>query len=1582
MKKLFSLLAAVLFAGSMMAAEVTIVASDFTATTSANYSTTKESVTVAVTSSTVTADQMRIFKNQTITISSEYAITQIEFTCTANNTTKYGPGCFEAQEGYSFSGKIGTWVGSATSVTFKASSDQVRATQIVVTREGEGGDVPVVYDTITVAEAIAIADTLADNTASAVKYYVEGFAVNVAEYSPLYGNQDFFMVADVNAPDSIFMAYRATPKKDGKAYAVLAGDEVRALGKLKKYVNGNAVQLEIDQPAVEFISEVEGDHSIPEPKVDTITVARALAIGDSIGQGKTTVGQYVIEGYVTALTNNKGEATTDGGWAQYGNQCMWVADTYADTAVTKETAFFIYQGVAQEQVTKGAKIRVTCSIKNFNGMIETAVSKGAITILEKGEEPVQPAAPDTITVARALAIGDSIGQGKTTSEKYVVEGYVISTEAFDPGYKNQTWTMADDADASSAKFKAYRCVPVYNNDTVKVLKGDKVRLCGAIQNYNGTIEISLTRAEFLSMAEGDHSPSVPDPSQEVKDTITVARALEIGSALADKEVTNDLYAITGYVSSISEKYSEQYGNETFWITDDKGSYAASTKAGAFEVYRGKPNTGAEIGLDAKIRIVCKIKNYAGTIENDGTNIVFEVLEQGADRPVDTITVARALEIGQALDSAEISEKEYVIKGYVSSIESYYDTIYKNETFWMVDEKGSRAASNEAGAFEVYRGKPNTEAEIGLDAYVYVTAKIQNFRGNTIETSGTPLVNVIEQGHEEVIEAITVARALEIGDSIGVGNTTGDRYEITGYVSSIEEKYSEQYKNETFWITDEKGERTNNKSKAFEVYRGKPNTNAEIGMDAKIKIVCKIKNYNGTIENDGSNIVFEVLEQGVEEKIDTITVARALEIGQALDSAAITSQEYVIVGYVSNIINYYDTIYKNETFWMTDEKGSRAASNEAGAFEVYRGKPNTEAEIGLDAYVYVTAKIQNFRGTVVETSGTPLVNVIEPGHEEVIEAITVARAVEIGDSIGIGNTTDNRYEITGYVSSISEKYSEQYGNETFWITDEKGSYAASSKAGAFEVYRGKPNTGAEIGLDAKIKIVCKIKNYNGTIENDGSNIVFEVLEQGADRLMDTITVARALEIGQALDSAEISEKEYVIAGYVSSIVNYYDSVYKNETFWIADSLGSRAASNAEGAFEVYRGKPNTEAEIGLNAYVYVTAKIQNFRGNTIETSGTPLVEVVIPGIEEVIDSITVARAIEIGDSIGIGNTTDDRYEITGYVSYIEEQYSEQYGNETFWITDTKGERTNDPTKAFEVYRGKPNTGVEIGMDAKIKIVCKIKNFKGTIENDGTNIPFEVLEQGTELKYDTLTVKEALAIIDTLAEGATTLDKYIVKGYIAEVTTPYDAQYGNMTIGLNDKFNRLTADLTCYRAKVAEDDVERASVGAYVYVFGKLQNFKKNAQMAQGGQITIAEAPKIDTVQVSLAEAIAIGTALEEDEETDVFYAVTGYVADIIDPGEGTQSFMMSDDEQATTGEFYVDMATIETQATVHQQVCVYGWITNYMGFASIAQGEAVILYQEGIEQLVLTEKAQKVMVDGAIYIIRDNKLYNLQGAQVR
>lgn len=119
---------------------VTLVPSDFDAIEGQQFDVEKDGVTLSCSNGTITADQFRFFKSQTLTISSTAGnITSIEFTCTADNNTKYGPGSFGELEGYSYSGKVGTWTGNAASITFSTTNNQVRATQIVVTIAGEGG---------------------------------------------------------------------------------------------------------------------------------------------------------------------------------------------------------------------------------------------------------------------------------------------------------------------------------------------------------------------------------------------------------------------------------------------------------------------------------------------------------------------------------------------------------------------------------------------------------------------------------------------------------------------------------------------------------------------------------------------------------------------------------------------------------------------------------------------------------------------------------------------------------------------------------------------------------------------------------------------------------------------------------------------------------------------------------------------------------------------------------------------------------------------------------------------------------------------------------------------------------------------------------------------------------------------------------------------------------------------------------------------------------------------------------------------------------------------------------------------------
>lgn len=140
MRKFLSLVMMAMLAVGAWAGEVTFTP----ATVNGSTSMSKDDVTITITGGDLGSSysEYRCYKGQTLTVSALVNITKIEFTCTANGTSKYGPGCFASQTGYSYNGNVGTWVGSSQTVSFTAESNQVRATQIVVTLDD--GTTPVV----------------------------------------------------------------------------------------------------------------------------------------------------------------------------------------------------------------------------------------------------------------------------------------------------------------------------------------------------------------------------------------------------------------------------------------------------------------------------------------------------------------------------------------------------------------------------------------------------------------------------------------------------------------------------------------------------------------------------------------------------------------------------------------------------------------------------------------------------------------------------------------------------------------------------------------------------------------------------------------------------------------------------------------------------------------------------------------------------------------------------------------------------------------------------------------------------------------------------------------------------------------------------------------------------------------------------------------------------------------------------------------------------------------------------------------------------------------------------------------------
>ena len=363
-----------------------------------------------------------------------------------------------------------------------------------------------------------------------------------------------------------------------------------------------------------------------------------------------------------------------------------------------------------------------------------------------------------LTVAQAYAIGMELDSAATSTEEYTVEGYVINAGAFSMMYHNQSWYMADEATAASSDFQAYNCYPIQDGDTLKVLNGDKVSVTGKLKKYwnksasKFIIEFEKANATFIEMADGDHS--VVEQVEEA----TVAQALEIGNALAAGGVTEKQYKIRGYVSAVdvksSDAYSEQYGNQSFYVADAQGSTAQTNADGAFYVYRGKPSTGEAIPYGAFVEFTCTIKKYVPSqgdpvIENADQNIVINVL----DAPVvelDTITVAAAVEAALALGDNEESAQKYAVLGYVAKIKDAYSEQYKNISFYMTDE----AVTVESyGELQVYRGKIEAEAGQALKPgdKVFVYGKLKNNFYN--DKNSAQFVAGAEVTVEEVLQAI-------------------------------------------------------------------------------------------------------------------------------------------------------------------------------------------------------------------------------------------------------------------------------------------------------------------------------------------------------------------------------------------------------------------------------------------------------------------------------------------------------------------------------------------------------------------------------------------------------------------------------------------------------------------------------------------------------------------------------------------------------------------------------------------------------------------------------------------------------------
>ena len=253
------------------------------------------------------------------------------------------------------------------------------------------------------------------------------------------------------------------------------------------------------------------------------------------------------------------------------------------------------------------------------------------------EEPVviEPAGDGTeanpYNVAAAIQEAEKLGVGEESEQNIYIKGVVTNiTENYDGGYGNATYYISDDEDGTN-EFYIYRSkyfdnTSYSNGDLLEY--GDTVVVCGKITNYNGTLETVQNGSYLYSLNSeggeggGGDEPSTggePEGDGTVDNPFNCAAAIEFTSALAADEVSeNDVY-IKGIVSSIKENFGTEFGNATYYISDD------GSENNQFYVFRSlyldnkKYTSGDLLSVGDEVIICGKVTNYYGNTPETVTN---------------------------------------------------------------------------------------------------------------------------------------------------------------------------------------------------------------------------------------------------------------------------------------------------------------------------------------------------------------------------------------------------------------------------------------------------------------------------------------------------------------------------------------------------------------------------------------------------------------------------------------------------------------------------------------------------------------------------------------------------------------------------------------------------------------------------------------------------------------------------------------------------------------------------------------------------------------------------------------------------
>lgn len=229
---------------------------------------------------------------------------------------------------------------------------------------------------------------------------------------------------------------------------------------------------------------------------------------------------------------------------------------------------------------------------------------------------------DPYNVTAALKVINALASGEVTPTAIYVKGAVkqikqIETEQFG----NANYYITDDGNNEIYIFQSYYLGNRKFTASDKLEVGDTVVVYGKFTNYMGNTPETVGKGtsyiySLNGKTEGGTTPDTPAEGEATGDGTkdhpynSVAANKYTSSLASGAESDKDIY-IKGKVVSVKEQYGTQFGNATFYISDDGKADNQFCVFRALYLDNKKYASGATLNPGDEVVVCGKVTNYMG-----------------------------------------------------------------------------------------------------------------------------------------------------------------------------------------------------------------------------------------------------------------------------------------------------------------------------------------------------------------------------------------------------------------------------------------------------------------------------------------------------------------------------------------------------------------------------------------------------------------------------------------------------------------------------------------------------------------------------------------------------------------------------------------------------------------------------------------------------------------------------------------------------------------------------------------------------------------------------------------------------------